>query len=193
MQELKEAILEHAIVAQGGIVRVDMFLNHKLDTALITRMGQAFHAAFKQETVDLILTVESSGIALAFAAAQAFGNVPILVAKKGMPATIAGEDVYQSRVFSYTHGVENTVRVSRAYLPSSAHVLIVDDFLANGQAALGLIDMVKQADAQVSGVGIGIEKGFQNGGQLLREQGYKVVSLATVMAVEDGKVVFAGE
>lgn len=193
MRELREAIEKQAIGIGTDIVRVDMFLNHQLDTALMRKIGEALHQAFGQDTVDVILTAESSGIVVAYSTAQAFGDIPVVVAKKGKASTLAKADVYQSRVYSYTHRKENTVYVNRAYLPQGARVLIIDDFLANGEAAHGLVDIVKQAGAQVVGVGVCIEKGFQTGGATLRGEGYKVVALATVTGIRDGKPVLAAE
>ncbi len=190
MKELQEAIRSQGIGKEGGIVKVDMFLNHRMNTALMVEMGQAFHQAFGEEPVDLILTVESSGIAVALTTAIAFGNVPVVFAKKGKPSTLAGE-VYQSQVFSYTRGEACPISVAKAYLPQEAKVLIIDDFLANGEASQGLVDIVRQAGAQVVGIGICVEKGFQAGGARLRSQGFKVVSLATVTGIEDGKPVLA--
>lgn len=192
MKELNDAIREQGIGVGDGIVKVDMFLNHRIDTALLQKMGEAFHQAFHKKPVDLILTVESSGIALAVATAMPFGNLPVIFAKKGAPGNL-DSSVYSSKVFSYTHGVENTIRVAKAYLPKDAHVLIIDDFLANGEAAAGLVDIAEQAGATVAGIGICIEKGFQSGGASLRSKGYKVVSLATVTGIRDGKPVLLEE
>ncbi len=188
MKELHDAIRNQGVCIGDGIVKVDVFLNHRIDTGLLTRMGQAFYEAFRKKPVDLILTVESSGIAIAIATAQAFGNLPVVFAKKGQPGNL-DTSVYESQVYSFTHGVQNTIRVAKAYLPKGAKVLILDDFLANGEAALGLCDIVKQAEGQVQGIGVCIEKGFQAGGATLRSAGYKVVSLATVTAIRDGKPV----
>lgn len=193
MRELREAIEKQAIGIGTDIVRVDMFLNHKLDTALMRKIGQTLHQAFEKDPVDIILTAESSGIVVAFATAQAFGDLPVVVAKKGKASTLAQADVYQSRVYSFTHQQENTVYVNKAYLQEGSRVLIIDDFLANGEAAHGLVDIVCQAKAQVVGVGVCIEKGFQSGGATLRSEGYKVVALATVTGIQDGKPVLAEE
>ena len=187
MKELREAILRQGFGVGTEIVKVDMFLNHRLDVALLTKMGEAFHDAFRDVPVDMILTVESSGIAAAITTAQAFGNVPVIFARKGSPKNL-GSDVYHSRVFSFTHGVENHIRISKSYLPADSNVLIIDDFLANGEAAEGLADIVRQAGARVSGIGICIEKAFQPGGKRLRGEGYRVVSLATVTGIEDGHI-----
>lgn len=192
MKELREAIISQGIGKEGGIVKVDMFLNHRMNTALMVEMGQAFHQAFGDEPVDLILTVESSGIAVALTTAIAFGNLPVVFAKKGKPSTLAGE-VYQSQVFSYTRGEACPISVAKAYLPEKANVLIIDDFLANGEASQGLVDIARQAGARVAGIGICVEKSFQSGGSKLRAQGFKVVSLARIAGIEDGKPVLEEE
>ncbi|MDD3212621.1 MAG: xanthine phosphoribosyltransferase [Eubacteriales bacterium] len=191
MKELREAILKQGFGIGQDIVKVDMFLNHRLDIALLTNIGQAFHEAFQDERVDMILTVEASGIAAAITTAQAFGNVPVIFAKKSKTTSTLNNDVYEAKVYSFTHQTENYIRIAKNYLPKDAHVLIVDDFLANGEAAEGLAEIVRQAGAHVAGIGVCIEKGFQMGGQRLRNEGYKVVSLATVTGIENGKLQLA--
>ena len=188
MKELHQMILSQGISMSGGILRVDSFLNHRIDTGLITRMGQAFYEAFRKKPVDLILTAESSGIAIALSTAQAFSNIPVVFAKKGIAANME-DRAYKSRLYSYTRGMETVIRVSKDYLPKGARVLIIDDFLANGEAAHALIDIVQQAGAQVVGIGICIEKAFQSGGAALRSAGYKVVALASITAIHEGKPV----
>ena len=188
MRELVEAIRARGVGVGTDIVKVDMFLNHRLDTDLFVKMGQAFAEAFAQEKPDLVLTVEASGIAAALTTAMACGNIPVVFAKKSRTRNVTG-DVYESRVFSFTHGVENHIRVAKDYLPKGARVLIVDDFLANGEAAEGLCDLVRQAGATVAGIGICVEKSFQPGHQKLAEEGYHVVSLARVTAIRDGKLI----
>jgi xanthine phosphoribosyltransferase len=185
MEELKKAIETWGRGIGSDIVKVDMFLNHRIDVQLLTQMGQAFHEAFKFDPVDLILTIEASGIAAAVTTAQAFGNIPVVFAKKG-ETTNVGKDVYVSRVYSFTHRQENVIRVSREYLKPGQRVLIIDDFLANGEAVDGLRDIVNQAGCVLTGVGICIEKGFQPGGNHLRELGIKVKSLAIVDAIANG-------
>ncbi|MCI6041320.1 MAG: xanthine phosphoribosyltransferase, partial [Clostridiales bacterium] len=143
---------------------------------------------FAKEKPDLVLTVEASGIAAALTTAMACGNIPVVFAKKSRTRNVTG-DVYESRVFSFTHGVENHIRVAKDYLPKGSRVLIVDDFLANGEAAEGLCDLVRQAQATVVGIGICVEKSFQPGHQKLAEEGYHVVSLARVTAIRDGKLI----
>lgn len=188
MRELVEAIRARGVGVGTDIVKVDMFLNHRLDTDLFVKMGQAFAEAFAQEKPDLVLTVEASGIAAALTTAMACGNIPVVFAKKSRTRNVTG-DVYESRVFSFTHGVENHIRVAKDYLPKGAHVLIVDDFLANGEAAEGLCDLVRQAGATVVGIGICVEKSFQPGHRKLAVEGYHVVSLAKVTAIRDGKLI----
>ena len=197
MDELKRRILTEAVVGEGDIIHVDMFLNHRLDTDLFVKMGQAFAQEFAQEKPDLVLTVEASGIAAALttamdSAAQALREEfsPLRFQTPALPlyANVTG-DVYESRVFSFTHGVENHIRVAKDYLPKGARVLIIDDFLANGEAAEGLCDLVRQAGATVVGIGICVEKSFQPGHQKLAQEGYHVVSLARVTAIRDGKLI----
>lgn len=188
MQLLKEAILRDGVGIGTEIVKVDSFLNHRIDVALSTEMGKAFYEAFKDDGVELILTVEASGIAAAITAAQAFGNIPVVFAKKGDHRNV-GNDVYTADVYSFTHQKMNTIRVSRKYLPAGSRVLIIDDFLANGEAVEGLRSIVQQAGCELVGAGICVEKGFQPGGKKLREGGLKVVSLAIVDAIDDGKII----
>ena len=188
MKELVEAIRTQGIGIGEDIVKVDMFLNHRLDTELVMKMGQAFAEAFKAENPDIVLTVEASGIAAALTTAISLGNVPVVFAKKSQTRNVTGE-VYQSRVFSFTHGVENHVRVSKAYLPEGSRVLIVDDFLANGAAATGLCEIVEQAKCQVVGIGVCVEKKFQPGRAKLEGMGHKVVSLAKVSGIDHGTLI----
>lgn len=188
MKALNEAIRQYGVGIGNEVVKVDSFLNHRIDVALSTQMGQAFYEAFKGEKVDCILTVEASGIAVAITTAQAFGNVPVVFAKKGDHRNV-GNDVYTAQVYSFTHQTMNTVRVSRRYLEKGMRVLIIDDFLANGEAIHGLMDILRQAECEVVGAGVCVEKGFQPGGKALRESGVKVVSLAVVEAIEDGRII----
>ena len=188
MKELVEAIRARGVGIGTDIVKVDMFLNHQLDTGLFVKMGRAFADAFAAEKPDLVLTVEASGIAAALTAAMACGNIPVVFAKKSRTRNVTG-DVYESRVFSFTHGVENHIRVAKPYLPAGARVLIVDDFLANGEAAEGLCDLVRQAGGTVVGIGVCVEKSFQPGHAKLAQEGYKVVALAKVTGIEDGRLI----
>lgn len=187
MKELVEAIRARGVGVGTDIVKVDMFLNHRLDTDLFVKMGRAFADSFAVYKPDLVLTVEASGIAAALTTAMACGNIPVVFAKKSRTRNVTG-NVYESRVFSYTHGVENHIRVAREYLPEGARVLIIDDFLANGEAAEGLCDLVRQAGASVVGIGICVEKSFQPGRQKLADEGYQVVALARVTGIRDGRL-----
>lgn len=188
MEELKQAIRERGIGIGTDIVKVDSFLNHRIDTALATHMGQAIAEAFAGERVDCILTVEASGITVAVTAAQAMGCIPVVFAKKSGHVNV-GSDVYTADVYSFTQKKTNTIRVSAAYLPEGARVLIVDDFLANGGAVEGLREILRQAHCELVGVAVCVEKGFQDGGKKLRAEGVKLVSLAIVDAIEDGTII----
>ena len=188
MKELVQAMREQGVGIGEDIVKVDMFLNHRLDTGLLVKMGQAFADAFREEKPDIVLTVEASGIASAVTTAMALDNIPVVFAKKSKTRNITG-DVYEACVFSYTHGVENHVRVSKAYLPKGARVLVIDDFLANGAAATGLCEIVQQAKGTVVGVGVCVEKKFQPGRAKLEGMGLKVVSLASVVGIDHGKLI----
>lgn len=187
MELLKTRILQDGVAKGNDVLKVDSFLNHQIDVALLNEMGREFQRRFAGERVTKILTVEASGIAVACIAAQHFGNVPVLFAKK-QEASNLSENVYSSNVFSFTKNKNYTIRVDRKYLTKEDHVLILDDFLANGNASLGLIDLVEQAGAAVAGIGIVIEKGFQPGRKLLEEKGYRVESLAIVESIGNGTV-----
>lgn len=188
LESLREAIDRYGIGIGNDVVKVDSFLNHRIDVKLSTEMGRAFYEAFRNEQPDMIMTVESSGIAIAITTAQAFGCIPVVFAKKASHSNV-GNDVYTAEVYSYTHQKLNVIRVSRNYLPAGSRVLLIDDFLANGEALEGMLSLLNQAGCTCVGAGICVEKGFQPGGQKLREQGVRVVSLATVEAIRDGKIV----
>lgn len=173
-----------------SVLKVDSFLNHQIDVALFNEMGKEFKRRFADANITKILTVEASGIAVACIAAQYFGNVPVVFAKKQEASNLSA-DVYASNVFSFTKNRNYTVRVDKKYLSATDRVLIIDDFLANGNAALGLIDLVQQSGGTVAGIGIVIEKGFQTGRKLLEEKGYRVESLAIVQEIHDGTVILA--
>jgi len=192
MEALKEAIRREGQGIGSDIVKVDSFLNHRIDVALSTQMGQAFHQAFADDQVDCILTVEASGIAAAITTAQAFGNIPVIFAKKGDRRNV-GADVYTAEVYSFTHQRMNTIHVSRRYLTEGMRVLIIDDFLANGEAIEGLRSILRQALCTLVGAGICVEKGFQPGGAKLRAEGVKVVSLAIVDAIQDGQILLRAD
>ncbi|WP_456279030.1 xanthine phosphoribosyltransferase [Bacillus sp. AK128] len=191
MDQLKTAILEKGTVLSGGVLKVDHFLNHQIDTSLMINIGKEFAARFKESKITRVLTIESSGIAPSFMAAHELG-VPLVFARKKKSLTMT-DDVYTSNVFSFTKQETNTITVSKSFLTPQDHVLIIDDFLANGQAGLGLADIVGQAGATVAGFGIVIEKSFQNGREKLKEKGYRVESLARVQSLQDGKVIFLEE
>ena len=188
MKELVAAVRERGIGIGSDIVKVDMFLNHRMDTELYVKIGQAFADEFLQYKPDLVLTVEASGIAGALTTAIACGNIPVVFAKKSPTRNVTG-DVYESRVFSFTHGVENHIRVARQYIPKGSRVLIVDDFLANGEAAEGLCDLCRQAESEVIGIGVCVEKSFQPGHKKLAEAGYRVLALAKVTGIENGRLI----
>ena len=190
MNFLEQRILKDGVVKAGNVLKVDSFLNHQMDVALLKAMGQEFHRRFAHKKITKVLTIESSGIAVAYPVAEAFG-VPMVFAKKAKSINIDG-DVYVAEVPSFTHKVTNQVIVSKKFLSSEDHVLIIDDFLANGYALQGLISLVEAADATVEGLGIAIEKGFQEGGKRMRNLGYHLESLAIVesMNAETGEIVF---
>ena len=190
MELLKKRILQDGVALGNNVLKVDSFLNHQIDVALFNEMGKEFQQRFADQKITKILTVEASGIAVACIAAQYFGNVTVVFAKKQESSNLSS-DVYASNVFSFTKNKNYLVRVDKKYLSADDRVLIIDDFLANGNAALGLIDLVQQAGAAVAGVGIVIEKGFQNGRQLLEEKGYRVESLAIVKEIREGSVILA--
>ena len=186
MKALKERIIKDGKIREGNVLKVDSFLNHQLDINLFDQMGEEFKRRFEGKEITKILTIEASGIAIACIAARHF-NVPVVFAKKTQTKNIAG-DVYTSKVESFTHGKVYDIIVSKDYLNSEDKVLIIDDFLANGKALVGLIKLVQDAGATVVGAGIAIEKGFQEGGKLIRESGVHLESLAIVeeMSVENG-------
>ena len=189
MKELEDAIRKYGIGLGNDVVKVDMFLNHRIDTGLLMKMGETFADEFREDAPTLVLTVEASGIAMAVAAAAHLGNIPVLFAKKSA-TVVQTENMLQAQVYSFTHKTQNTIRVNRDYLPHGSRVLIIDDFLANGEATQGMIELCRQAGAEVVGIGIAVEKGFQDGGKKLREAGYKLRSMAIIDAIDDGKFVF---
>lgn len=189
MKFLEDMILTHGEVRPGGIVKVDSFLNHQIDWKVYREIGKEFYRLFQNEGVNKIVTVEASGIGLACVAAQSF-EVPVVFAKKSKTANIDA-DLYSAQVHSFTHGNDYTMVVSKKYLGPEDRVLIIDDFLANGQAVMGLRRILSQAGATLCGVGIAIEKGFQEGGRLLREEGVRLESLAIIKTIgEDGRISF---
>lgn len=183
MELLEKRIQRDGIVKAGNVLKVDGFLNHQMDIALFNEMGKEFKRLFADRLVNKILTIEASGIGIACVAAQYF-HVPVVFAKKAQSINIDGE-VYHARIESFTHKRVYDVIVSRKYLGPEDHVLIIDDFLANGCAVNGLLDLTERAGATVEGIGIAIEKGQQAGGKLLRERGYRVESLAIIESMDE--------
>ena len=191
MKELEERILKDGSVRPGDIIKVDNFLNHQIDVALIDRMAKEWKKLFADKEINKILTVEASGIALAAVTALEF-SVPMVFAKKSATTNI-DKEVYSAKFYSYTHQNEYNLIVSKKYLGPEDKVLIIDDVLANGKALEGLIAVVQSAGASVSGVGIAIEKGYMPGGKIVRDMGIQVESLAIIAHMDDqtGKIEFA--
>ncbi len=185
MKLLEEKISNVGQVIGTDILKVDMFLNHQLDVALLDEMGKEFHRLFSHKSINKILTVESSGIAIAVMAAKYF-NVPVVFAKKANHKNV-GTELYTVKSYSFTHGKEYTMAVSKKYLSSEDNVLIIDDFLAGGNASFALLDIINQSGAKLEGIGIAIEKGFQDGGKKLRDMGIDLKSLAIVESMDEVK------
>lgn len=190
MRALEERIRRDGTVRAGNVLKVDNFLNHQMDIALFDEMGREWKKLFAEKKINKILTIEASGIGIACIAAHHF-HVPVVFAKKSQSVNIDG-DVYCTDIESFTHKRTYHVIVSKRYLGPDDHILIIDDFLANGCALNGLIDIIEQAGATVEGIGIAIEKGQQIGGKIIRERGYQLESLAIVesMDAETGEIVF---
>lgn len=188
---LEDRIVKDGIVKPGNVLKVDSFLNHQMDISLFNDMGKEFKRLFNDTPINKILTIEASGIGIACVAAQYFDNVPVVFAKKSQTVNIDGE-VYSTKIESFTHKRVYDVIISKKYLSSKDHVLIIDDFLANGCALNGLLDIAQKAGATVEGVGIAVEKGFQRGGELIRQKGMRVESLAIIesMDADSGNIVF---
>ena len=191
MKLLEEKILSCGTVLPGNILKVDSFLNHQIDVSLLSELGKEFYRLFADYNITKILTVEASGIPIACFAAQHF-DVPVVFAKKGHHKNI-GKDCYTAEVYSYTKGTSYTIFVSKKYLSAEDNVLVIDDFLANGQAVLGLKKIVEDAGATLQGVGIAIEKGFQDGGKQIREAGVNLRSLAIVDSMTDDSISFRSD
>ena len=188
---LEDRIVKDGIVKPGNVLKVDSFLNHQMDISLFNDMGKEFKRLFNDTPINKILTIEAPGIGIACIAAQYFDNVPVVFAKKSQTVNIDGE-VYSTKIESFTHKRVYDVILSKKYLSSKDHVLIIDDFLANGCALNGLLDIAQKAGATVEGVGIAVEKGFQRGGELIRQKGIRVESLAIIesMDADSGNIVF---
>ncbi len=193
MQLLKDRIRKDGKIKEGNVLKVDSFLNHQMDVKLFREIGKEFKRRFEGCEINKILTIEASGIGIACVVAECF-DVPVVFAKKNKTKNIAG-DVYTSKVTSYTHGRVYDIIVSKEYLTKDDKVLLIDDFLANGKALEGLIDLVHQAGAELVGAGIVIEKGFQPGGEELRKQNIRLESLAIVESMDEknGTIVFRGD
>ncbi|MCI7190589.1 MAG: xanthine phosphoribosyltransferase [Lachnospiraceae bacterium] len=190
MNFLEERIQKDGIVKEGNVLKVDSFLNHQMDISLFRQIGEEFKRRFADVPINKILTIEASGIGIACIVAEYF-DVPVVFAKKSKSINIEGE-MYVAEIESFTHKCKNQVIVSRKFLNPEDHVLIIDDFLANGCALQGLISIIGQAGATVEGIGIVIEKGFQSGGRIIRNLGYHLESLAIIedMNADTGKIVF---
>lgn len=190
MKLLEERIRKDGIVKPGNVLKVDSFINHQMDVELISEMGKEWKRLFAEKKINKILTIEASGIGIACIAAVHF-NVPVVFAKKAKSINLDGE-MYTAEVESFTHKNKNQVIVSKKFLSEDDHVLIIDDFLANGCALQGLIQIVQAAGATVEGIGIAVEKGFQPGGRIIRNLGYQLESLAIVDGMNDetGEIIF---
>ncbi|MGE7093825.1 xanthine phosphoribosyltransferase [Lysinibacillus sp. NPDC048646] len=189
MKLLHDKIMQEGKVLSSSVLKVDSFLNHQIDPQLMKEIGHEFANRFSEQIITKVLTIESSGIAPSVMLGLEIG-APVVFARKRKSLTLS-DNLFSSKVHSFTKNETNDISVSRSFLNADDNVLIVDDFLANGEAVKGLLDIAAQAGANVVGVGIVIEKGFQDGGKLLREQGIRVESLAIVNSLEDGKVTFA--
>ena len=190
MKLLEERIRKDGVVKEGNVLKVDSFLNHQMDIELFNEMGKEFRRLFPSEKINKILTIEASGIGIACIVAQYF-HVPVVFAKKAQSINLDG-DMYCTKIESFTHKRVYDVIVAKKYIDKDDHILVIDDFLANGCAVNGLIDIIQNAGATVEGVGIAVEKGFQDGGKLLREKGIHVESLAIVknMDAKTGEIEF---
>ncbi len=190
MQLLKDRIRKDGKIKEGNVLKVDSFLNHQMDIDLFEQMGQEFRKRFSDKKIDKILTIEASGIGIACIAAVYF-HVPVVFAKKSQSINLDGE-MYTAEVESFTHKCKNQIIVSKKFLQQGEHILIIDDFLANGKALQGLLSITRQAGAEVEGIGIAVEKGFQPGGTMIRNLGYQLESLAIIdsMNAADGTITF---
>lgn len=189
MEALKQKILRDATVVGDDVLKVDNFLNHQIDVEFLNKIGKEFRDRFDDVRVDKILTIEASGIAIASIAAQYFDNVPVVFAKKTESKNL-DKEVYEANVYSFTKDKEYKVRVSKRYLNEGENILILDDFLARARASLGLIDIIKQAKANPVGVGIVIEKSYQDGRREIEQEGVRLESLAMIDSLKEGKIQF---
>ena len=184
MKILEDRIRQDGVLKPGNVLKVDNFLNHQMDIALFDEMGKEWARRFADKPINKILTIEASGIGIAAIVSRHFGNVPVVFAKKAKSINLEG-DVYKTKIESFTHKKVYDVIVSKKYIGPEDHVLIIDDFLANGCALQGLIELVQEANATIEGIGIAIEKGFQQGGEIIRSKGLQLESLAIVDGIDD--------
>ena len=189
MELLKQRILQDGHATENDVLKVDSFLNHQMDIPLLNEIGKEFRRRFDGEPITKILTIEASGIGIAAIAAQHFGNVPVVFAKKTKSRNLDGA-LYTARVKSFTKGIDYDIQVSRKFIGPQDCVLVLDDFRAKGEALKGLTKIVRESGAKLAGCGIVIEKGFQEGGKLLREQGIRVESLAIISSISGGTITF---
>ncbi|MBR0473630.1 MAG: xanthine phosphoribosyltransferase [Erysipelotrichaceae bacterium] len=186
MDALKKRILEDGKVLSGNVLKVDSFLNHRIDTEFVLEIGREFKKIFSDCEINKILTIEASGIAVSFATAQSFNFCPVVFAKKGAASNM-GNDVYHASLYSYTRRADFEIYVSKSYLTKGDKVLIIDDFLANGEALNALIKICEQADCELVGCGVVIEKAMQKGGEMIREKGIRVEALARIYSMDAEK------
>lgn len=189
MNYLEKRILEDGIVKPGNVLKVDSFLNHQIDPIVMEEVVNEFMNYFGDRRITKVITIEASGIAPAIMLAAKL-KVPMLFAKKAEPSTLKNNDLYETDVHSYTKNITSRVIISKEYIEENDSVLIIDDFLANGQAVMGLVDLVQQAGAKVAGVGICIEKSFQSGHQLIKDAGIDIYSICRIASLENGEVTF---
>ena len=188
MKLLEERIIKDGVINDQNVLKVDSFLNHQIDVALLNEIGKEFYRLYQHDKITKIVTIEASGIGIACIAAQYF-NVPVVFAKKSITSNITG-DVYKGRIYSFTHQCFRDIYIKKSYISKEDNVLIIDDFLAKGSALDGLIQIINQAEAKLAGAGIVIEKGFQGGGDLIRSKGVRVESLAIIESMDGGNLVF---
>lgn len=188
MKILEERIIKDGVIKDQNVLKVDSFLNHQIDVALLNEIGKEFYRLYEHDNITKIVTIEASGIGIACIAAQYF-NVPVVFAKKSITSNISGE-VYKGRIYSFTHQCFRDIYIKKSYISKDDNVLIIDDFLAKGSALDGLIQIINQAEAKLAGAGVVIEKGFQGGGDLIRSKGIRVESLALIESMDGGKLVF---
>ena len=190
MKILEDKIRAEGVVLPGDILKVDNFLNHQIDTSFVRLIASEFGRIFYGTGINKIMTVEASGIAIAYATSQDFNDAPVVYAKKGAVSTMS-KDVYSADVHSYTHNNDYKLNVAKKFLSKNDRILIIDDFLATGEALNGLTQIVEESGATIVGCGVVVEKAYQNGGKLIRDKGYQVVSLARVTAMsDDGQIEF---